>query len=76
MLIENAVRACRLKTVAPYKNTERIRNMFGKGERRKRRPYFMIAVFTLAATSVVSAVQKGKRFVKEKAECIKDMMKG
>ena len=66
----------RTETFAAKSNYRKDRNMFGKGERRKRRPYLMIAMFTIAATSIVSTVQKGKRFVKEKAECIKDMMKG
>jgi hypothetical protein len=50
--------------------------IFGKSEKKKKHPYFMLAVFTLAATSVVNMVQKGKKFVMEKASCVKDMMKG
>lgn len=50
--------------------------IFGKAEKRSKRPYFMIAVFTLAATSAVNLIQRGKKFIKEKAACIKDMMSG
>lgn len=50
--------------------------MFGKKGQKKRHPYLGIALFGLAATGVVSIYNKGKRFVKEKAQGIMSMKKG
>ena len=48
---------------------------FNKKDHKKRHPYMGIALFSLAATGVVSIISKGKRFIKEKASSVTNMMK-
>ena len=48
---------------------------FKKKDHKRRNPYMGIALFSLAATGVVSIFSKGKRFIKEKAANVTNMMK-
>ena len=48
---------------------------FNKKDHKRRNPYMGIALFSLAATGVVSIISKGKRFIKEKTESVTNMMK-
>jgi len=44
-------------------------------ERRKKHPYATLAVFTLAAASMINVTNKAKKFVKNKTEMVADMFK-
>lgn len=44
-------------------------------ERKKRHPYATLAVFTLAAASMINITNKAKRFVKTKSEQVVDMFR-
>ena len=46
-----------------------------KSGRKMRHPYASLAILGLAAVGVVSIVNKGKKLVKEKADCISGMVK-
>ena len=46
-----------------------------KKERKKRHPYATLAVFTLAAASMINITNKAKRFVKNKTAEVTDMFK-
>ena len=48
---------------------------FNKKDHKKRHPYLGIALFSLAATGVVSIISKGKHFIKEKASGISTLVK-
>ena len=48
---------------------------YNKKDHKKRHPYMGIALFSLAATGVVSIISKGKRFIKEKTASVTNMMK-
>jgi len=43
--------------------------------RKKRHPYALLAVFTVAAAGVINATNKMKAFVSEKAEMVAHMFK-
>ena len=44
-------------------------------ERRKKHPYATLAVFTIAAASMINVANKAKNFVKNKTEMLTDMIK-
>ena len=48
---------------------------FGKKGQKRRHPYVTLAFFGLAAAGVASIYNKGKKFFKEKANCMKSMVK-
>ena len=48
---------------------------FMKNEKKKRHPYIGLAMFTLAAASVINVTNKAKKFVKGKVECVTGMFK-
>lgn len=50
--------------------------MFGIGGKKNHHPYAKLAIFTLAASGVISAVSRAKRFVKDKAHAMVCMVKG
>ena len=50
--------------------------MFSKNEKKQRHPYFGLAMFTLAAASVINMTNKAKKFVKSKVELVSGMFKG
>ena len=49
---------------------------FAKKGQKRRHPYVTLTLLSLAATGVVSIYNKGKRFFKEKAACVKEMTRG
>lgn len=46
-----------------------------KNGRKMRHPYVKLTILGLAATGVASIVMKGKKFIKEKKDCITGMVK-
>ena len=48
---------------------------FNKKDHKRRNPYMGIALFSLAATGMVSIINKGKHFIKEKTANVTNMMK-
>ena len=44
-------------------------------EKKKRHPYATLAVFSLAAASIINATNKVKKFVKSKTAMVTDMFK-
>ncbi len=46
-----------------------------KKGRMMRHPYATLAVIGLATAGAISIVNMGKRFVKEKSECVKDAVR-
>ena len=48
---------------------------FAKKGQKRRHPYVTLAFLGFAAAGVASIYSKGKRFFKEKSECVKEMVK-
>ena len=48
---------------------------FDKNSRKRRNPYAMLTVFSLAAAGAISIVNKGKHFIKDKAQSVCSMVK-
>lgn len=49
--------------------------LINKKEGKRKHPYATLAVFTIAAASVINATRKVKKFVKSKAEAVSDLFK-
>ena len=49
--------------------------LLSKKEGKRKHPYAPLAVFTIAAASVINVTRKMKRFVKNKAEAVGDLFK-
>ena len=49
--------------------------LLSKKEGKRKHPYATLAVFTIAAASMINVTRKVKKFVKSKAEAVTDMFK-
>ncbi len=50
--------------------------LLNKNGRKMRHPYAKLAIFGLAVAGAASIINKGKKFIKDKKECITGMMNG